>query len=133
MDEITTLVPHRAPFLYVDELLSVSKEEIIGIKTFKESEGMFRGSTPIVPGVILIEALAQCGEAGVKKLGITDGIFGLTNIENGSFLKAVNFGDTVKMVIKNIRIGGKIIKQSGIAYVDEIAVAEASWMCLRIK
>lgn len=82
--------------------------------------------------MIIIESMAQCGGAGVKMLGIAQGLFGLANIENANFYKGVKFGDKVRYEIKNIRLSEKIIKQSGIAYVDEIPVADATWMCVRI-
>lgn len=135
MKDIETLIPHRAPFLFVDEITTVDSEKIVGNRTFDNSEQILKGSFPdfkFVPGMIIIESMAQCGGAGVKMLGIAQGLFGLVNIENANFYKGVKFGDKVRYEIKNIRLSEKIIKQSGIAYVDETPVADATWMCVRI-
>ena len=135
MKEIETLIPHRAPFLFVDEITTVDSDKIVGNRTFDNSEQILKGSFPdfkFVPGMIIIESMAQCGGAGVKMLGIAQGLFGLANIENANFYKGVKFGDKVRYEIKNIRLSEKIIKQSGVAYVDETPVADATWMCVRI-
>lgn len=134
---ISELIPHRPPFVFVDKVLSATQEEIIGIKTFDDAANeMLKGSFPdfnFVPGMILIESMAQCGGAGIKLLGITDGLFGLISIENAVFLKGAEYGKEVKYVIKNIKAGSKIIKQSGVAYVEDQRVAEATWICARLE
>ena len=122
MKEIETLIPHRNPFLYVDKISSLSKEEIIGTTVFSDANEFLTGSFPefnYVPGVILIEAMAQCGGAGIKKLGLADGLFGFANIEAANFYKGVEFGDVFKMVIKNIKITDNYFKQSGIGLVAD--------------
>lgn len=133
---IEALIPHRIPFLFVDEIIAASKEEIIGIKTFDNADTMLKGSFPdfnFVPGVILIESMAQCGGAGIKILGLADGLFGLASIETATFLSGTPYHKLVKYVIQNIRISDKLIKQSGIAYVDEKPVMEARWLCVKIE
>lgn len=135
MKDIETLIPHRFPFLFVDEITVAESDKIIGNRTFDNSEQILKGSFieyKFVPGMIIIESMAQCGGAGVKMLGITQGLFALANIVNANFYKGVKFGDKVIFVIKNIRLSEKIIKQSGVAYVDETTVADATWMCVRI-
>jgi 3-hydroxyacyl-[acyl-carrier-protein] dehydratase len=77
MKEIEILVPQRNPFLFVDKLLSASREEIIGTHIFSDSNQFLRGSFPdyyFVPGAILIEAMAQCGGAGIRKMGLADSL-----------------------------------------------------------
>jgi 3-hydroxyacyl-[acyl-carrier-protein] dehydratase len=135
MKEIESLLPHRAPFLFVDEIISANMETIVGIKTFDEVS-VIQGnlSDPnCVPGTLLIESMCQCGGAGARKLFEKAGMFGLANVESAAFHLKVAIGKTVKMVVKNIRLSERIIKQSGIAYVDETPVAEASWTCIRFK
>jgi 3-hydroxyacyl-[acyl-carrier-protein] dehydratase len=64
MKEIETLIPHRNPFLYVDKISSLSKEEFVWTTVFSDANEFLTGSFPefnYVPGVILIEAMAQCG------------------------------------------------------------------------
>ena len=95
MKEIETLIPHRNPFLYVDEILSLSPAQITGRTVFTDKDDFLTGSFPefnYVPGVVLIEAMAQCGGAGIKKLGLADGLFGLANIERADFRSGVSYG-----------------------------------------
>ena len=137
MSAIEELIPHRDPFLFVDEILSVSNEQITGMKTFDADKNPWlKGSFPefsFIPGTILIESMAQCGGAGVRLLGVTDGVFALAHIETAQFLGGVPYGAEVKYVIKNIRLSEKIIKQEGKAYVGEQVVLEAAWMSIRIE
>lgn len=77
--------------------------------------------------------MAQCGGAGVKLLGVTDGIFGLVSIEDAEFYAGAKFSEPVKFVIRNIRLSEKIIKQSGIAYAEDKPILRASWMCVKIQ
>ncbi len=135
-ETINELIPHRKPFLFVDKILSATKEEIVGIKVFEDSNEMLKASFPnhdFIPGMILIESMAQCGGAGIKLLGITDGLFGLANIEKAVFLKGAAYNKPMRYVIKNIRLSDKIIKQSGVVYMDEDAVLEATWTCIRLE
>ncbi|UUW08963.1 beta-hydroxyacyl-ACP dehydratase [Flavobacterium plurextorum] len=136
LQEVENLIPHRTPFLFVDKITSFSKETIIGFKTFDERDTWLKGSVPqsdYIPGTILIESMAQCGGAGVKLLGITDGIFGLVSIEDAEFYSTARFTDEIKFEIQNIRLSEKIIKQSGIAYVEDKMIIKATWMCVKIQ
>lgn len=76
--------------------------------------------------------MAQCGGAGVKLLGVTDGLFGLVSIEHAEFFAPAKFTDKIKFIIKNIRLSEKMIKQSGVAYIEDVRILEATWMCLKI-
>lgn len=137
MVEVKDLLPHRAPFLFVDEIISVSKEEIVAVKVFDEDSSWLKGSFPgtnIIPGTILIESMAQCGGAGVKLLKIVpDALFGLVSITDAQFLKAAEYDREIRYVIKNIRISEKMIKQSGVAYMDGEPLLEATWMCVKLE
>jgi 3-hydroxyacyl-[acyl-carrier-protein] dehydratase len=133
--EIEKLLPHRAPFLFVDKIISANEKEIIGIKSFDKSNEMLTGSFPefnYIPGMILVESMAQCGGAGVKKIGLIDGLFGLASIEKVTFFKGVTYNEEIKYVINNIRVSNKLIKQTGIAYANNEPIAEATWLCARI-
>lgn len=135
MSEIKSLLPHREPFLFVDRLVSVSAEEIEGERTYTASEYFFKGhfpEYPVVPGVILVETMAQVGGAGVRKSGVlsSDSLFFFAAIDKVKFRKQVRPEDKVKFIIKNLRVGPRMIKQSGIAYIGEDVAAEAEWMCL---
>ena len=122
--------------MFVDSIITANDREVIGLKIFSESnDKMLTGSFPsfkFIPGMILIESMAQCGGAGVKKAGLADGFFGLISMEKVRFLKGATYGEDIKFVIKNIRVSNRLIKQSGIAYVRNERVAEATWVCARI-
>lgn len=136
MSDIETLIPHRHPFLFVDEILSADADKTIGIKTYDESFAFYQEYIPnqkVVPNVILVESMGQCGGAGIKQSGIgSDALYGFAVMENVRFLDTVKFGETVKMVIKNENISSRAIKQSGTALCNDKVVAEATWMCARL-
>jgi 3-hydroxyacyl-[acyl-carrier-protein] dehydratase len=136
MTNIRDLLPHREPFIFVDALESVSMEEIRAFRVFKPEEKMFEGhfpGYPIVPGVILIEAMAQAGGAGVKELSVTGGFFVLGVVEKAKFRRQVRPGERVDMVIHNLKLSRKIIRQKGKALVGGELAAEAEWLCLMME
>lgn len=133
--EIKSLLPHREPFLFVDKLISCTEEEIIGERTYGPDEYFFKGhfpGYPVTPGVILCETMAQVGGAGINKLGILpkDSLFFFASIDKVKFRNQVLPGDTVRFVIKNLRISKAMLKQSGVAYIGDKIAAEAEWMCI---
>lgn len=134
MNDILSLLPHRDPFLFVDRLEKADEQEIIGYKCFKTTEFFFPGhfpGNPVVPGVILVEALAQCGGAGVKSLmDSEEKLFFLASIEKVKLRKQVKPGDEVKMVVQNLRISNRMIRQKGTSYLNEDIACEAEWLCL---
>ena len=135
MSEIEKLLPHRDPFLFVDRIEKYDDEEVIGYRRFTEKDFFFRGhfpGYPVVPGVILIETMAQCGGAGIRLTGRVekDVLFFLASVDKVKFRQQVRPGDEVKMVIKNLRVSPKTLKQSGKAFVGDQIVAEAEWFCL---
>lgn len=135
MTEIETLIPHRSPFLFVDNLISVSADQIVGTKIFPSHESFLTGSFPefaFVPGVALIESMAQCGGAGIKKLGLSNGMFAFANIERANFYAGVSYDYLFRMEIRNIKTGARLIKQSGEGYVDGTLCVTASWTCIRL-
>lgn len=134
MAAIKDLLPHREPFLFVDRLETVSQERIVGYRTFTDSEPFFKGhfpSYPVVPGVVLVETMAQCGGAGVKALGsIGSKLFFLATVDKAKFRRQVRPDEEVRLEIENVKISTRMIKQAGKAYVGNDLAAEAEWMCL---
>jgi 3-hydroxyacyl-[acyl-carrier-protein] dehydratase len=134
-NEIEALLPHRAPFLFVDEIISADSEKIVARHVFTDKEFFFAGhfpQSPVVPGVILIETMAQCGGAGLRKLGTlgADALFFLASVDKVKFRRQVRPGDELRCEITNLRVSAKMIKQAGKAYVGDEVAAEAEWLCL---
>jgi 3-hydroxyacyl-[acyl-carrier-protein] dehydratase len=133
MADVKDILPHRVPFLFLDRIEKADAEEIIGYRRFTEADFFFKGhfpGFPVVPGVILIETLAQCGGAGAKMVTGNPGLFFLASVEKAKFRRQVKPGEEVRMVIRNLRVSKIMLRQAGKAYVgDELAV-EAEWLCL---
>ncbi len=132
---IQEILPHRKPFLFVDEISRADKDKIVGSKTFSEDEFFFTGhfpGYPVVPGVLLVEAMAQCGGAGIRKAGIVNktAIYFLVTVDKAKFRRQVLPNELVRMEITNLRVTQAMMKQKGKAFVGGELAVEASWMAL---
>ena len=129
------LIPHRPPFLFLDRLERADADLIVGYKRFAPDEPFFAGhfpSYPVVPGVLLVECLAQCGGAGIAAQSDGAGsILFLASIEKAKFRRQVRPGDEVRLEVATTRSSPAMIRQSGKAFVGEELAAEATWLCLR--
>jgi len=132
---IEKLLPHRDPFLFVDCIDVTDEEKIIARHKFTADEFFFKGHFPVypvVPGVVLVETMAQAGGAGLAKRGIMgeEALFFLASVDKVKFRRQVRPNEEVRLEIVNLRVSGKMIKQSGKAFVGDELAAEAEWLCL---
>lgn len=128
--EIIEALPHRYPFLLVDRIIELDLENdiIVGQKNVTINEHFFQGhfpAAPIMPGVLIIEALAQTGGVLIHKKGYTDKIAVLMNINNTKFRKPVLPGDVLELHIKGIHFGSRGGRVVAKAMVDGKIVVEA--------
>ena len=131
---IQAILPHRYPFLLVDRILEMDSERIVGIKNITYNEPQFTGhfpDFPVMPGVLIIEAMAQT--AGVLVLSTMPDrhkkLVLLVAVENARFRRPVVPGDTLRMEMKVIKRKASVAKFAGTATVDGQLVAEVEVMC----
>jgi len=137
INEVKNFLPHRYPFLLIDRVLDfeVSKK-LTAIKNVSFNEPQFTGhfpNQPIMPGVLIIEALAQAtgilafkSEVGKPKEGQ---IYMLVGVDNARFKRMVEPGDQLKLDVEVLTVKRGIWKFKCIASVDDIVVTTAELMC----
>ncbi|MDY7031497.1 MAG: 3-hydroxyacyl-ACP dehydratase FabZ [Thermodesulfobacteriota bacterium] len=131
INEIMKVLPHRYPFLLVDRILEMEEgKRVVGIKNVTSNEPFFKGhfpDYPIMPGVLLIEAMAQTG--GVLALSfasekVKDKNFFFSNIDKVRFRKPVVPGDQVRFEVEVIKQRSSVWRFKGKAFVKDTLVAE---------
>jgi 3-hydroxyacyl-[acyl-carrier-protein] dehydratase len=133
INEIMSLLPHRYPFLLIDRVEEFEPEKrIVGIKNVTINEPFFSGhfpGKPIMPGVLIVEAMAQAGGVLAFKTfpGIRGNVF-FMGIDNARFRRPVVPGDRLKLVVEVVKHRREIWIFEGAAFVDEQKVAEAKLM-----
>ncbi len=133
-EEITAILPHRYPMLMVDRIVEITDDSIVGIKNVTINEPQFTGhfpGFPVMPGVLIVEAMAQVAGILVAKLAPhTRGrLMFLASVEDAKFRKPVVPGDQLRLEMKLLRLKTSIAKMQGVATVDGQTVAEATLMC----
>ncbi len=136
---IQSLIPHRYPFLLVDKVLSyVPNESIVAVKNVTNNEPFFQGhfpGHPVMPGVLIIESLAQAGGV-LTQLSLdtpTDRLFYMVKVENARFNKMVVPGDVLELHVSIKRLIRNMALYSGEAKVNGEVVACADVLCAAAK
>lgn len=151
IEEIQKLIPHRYPFLLVDRIEEIDLGiSAVGIKNVSMNEWFFQGhfpDHPIMPGVLIIEALAQTAGALVIKslqefkknatelphanVSISEKpLVYFMSVESAKFRKPVTPGDVLKLKVVKERSHGTVWKFKGNAYVNEVLTSEASFTAM---
>ena len=129
---IQSVLPHRYPFLLVDKILEVTEKKVVGIKNVTINEPFFQGhfpGKPIMPGVLILEAMAQIG--GVGALNMKDNIGKLAyflSINNARFRKPVMPGDVLKIEVDLLKMKLSVMQVHAVAKVNDEVVTEADMM-----
>jgi len=130
IEAIKEIVPHRPPFLFVDEVSEISDQRIVARRRIRPDEYFFAGhfpGDPIMPGVLIIEAMAQTGAVMIMKR-FKDTIPLFMTIDGVKFRRIVKPGDILTMEVKMLNDRGKIVKMSGTVKVGEELVCEAVFL-----
>lgn len=129
--DIHSIIPHRFPFLFVDRLLELDPgRRAVGLKNVTVNESFFVGhfpGHPVMPGVIIVEALAQVGAAAVLSMPENRGRLAFfAGIDGFRFRRPVVPGDTLELEVELLRLRGPVGRGRAIARVDGETAAEGT-------
>lgn len=138
IQEIMETIPHRYPFLLVDRIVEMEPgKRVVGIKNVTMNESFFQGhfpGHPIMPGVLIIEAMAQTGGVlalqSVPKEQIKNKVIYFMSIDKARFRKKVVPGDQLRFELEVIRQRSTVLSLKAQAFVDDAVVAEAELMAM---
>ncbi len=138
IQELLTFLPHRYPMLMVDRIIEITDDSVVGIKNVTFNEPHFTGhfpNFPVMPGVLIIEAMAQVGGILVGKLApYTRGqVMFLASVDEAKFRKPVVPGDQLRIEMKMLRLKRTVAKMQGTATVNGEVVTEATLMCKLVE
>jgi 3-hydroxyacyl-[acyl-carrier-protein] dehydratase len=136
--EIHEILPHRYPFLLIDKIIDydLDKETIIGQKNLTINEAFFQGhfpGAPIMPGVLILEALAQTGAVLVHLKGASDKVALLSHVQNAKFRHAVRPGDVLTLEAQGMHLGRRGGKIKAVARVNDNIAVEAEMGFVLVK
>lgn len=128
--DIVQILPHRYPFLLVDKIIEIDQEKgmIVGKKNVTINEPFFQGhfpNAPIMPGVLILEALAQTGGVLVHLKGNIEKIAVLLNVNQAKFRHPVRPGDVLLLKCEGLHFSSKGGRVKAQAFVDDKIAAEA--------
>jgi 3-hydroxyacyl-[acyl-carrier-protein] dehydratase len=134
---ISDLIPHRAPFLWVDKILKSDQTSILAEKYVPKDLDVFKGhypEHPILPGVLLCEALFQSGALLISLLmrnsqTSTAGVPVITRVENAKFKRPVGPGDTIQMQVTLKEKFSGVWFLKGVLRVKEKVAVKADFSC----
>ena len=143
ISEIKKIIPHRYPFLLLDRILELNlNKNIVALKNVTINEDFFNGhfpQKPVMPGVLLIEAMAQAAAVFASK-SVNDEntndenqIIYFMSIEKAHFRKPVVPGDSLHICVEQVQARRNVWKMSGEAKVDNIKVADAIFSAMLVK
>jgi 3-hydroxyacyl-[acyl-carrier-protein] dehydratase len=133
IQQIQEIIPHRYPFLLIDRILELEAGvRAVGLKNVSINEPFFEGhfpGYPVMPGVLIVEALAQVGSVAMLSLEANRGKLGFfAGIDEFRFRSQVVPGDTLLLEVQITRLKGSIGKGSAVAKVGDKVVAEGGLM-----
>ena len=133
IQQIQAIIPHRYPFLLVDRILEIEEgKRAVGIKNVSANEAFFAGhfpEYPVMPGVLIVEALAQVGAVVLLQSEENRGRLAFfAGIDNCRFKKQVQPGDQLRLEVEILRARGSIGKGKGVATVNGELVCETELM-----
>ena len=135
--EIQRRIPHRFPFLLVDRCEDYrARESVVGIKCVSINEPYFQGhfpESPVMPGVLICEAMAQTGAVLMSKtleVDVTGKVIYFMSLDNARFRRAVRPGDVLRMHVNVLRARDPVFKFHGDAYVDGQLAAECDFAAM---
>jgi|SRR5699024_5721945 3-hydroxyacyl-[acyl-carrier-protein] dehydratase len=133
IDQIKEIIPHRYPFLLVDKVTEVEDEKrVVGYKNVTINEPFFQGhfpEYPVMPGVLIVEALAQTGAVVLLNKEENKGKIGfLAGIDKCRFKRQVKPGDQLKLEVEIVRVKGPVGRGKAVATVDGELACEAEIM-----
>lgn len=129
--EIQEIIPHRYPFLMVDRIIELEEgKRAVGIKNVSGNEPFFQGhfpGHPIMPGVLIMEALAQVGTVAILKMPDYQGCLGLfAGLDDVKFKRQVIPGDQLRLEVELVKLRKTFGVAQGKAYVGDALVAEGT-------
>lgn len=135
-DRVLETIPHRPPFLFVDEVVEVAERRVRARRTFRADEQFFQGhypDRPIVPGVLLCEAIFQTGALLVGLILMPEGAPGklpvLTRVREAKFRRAVSPGETVDLEVEFLEQVANVFVFKGRARVGDKDAVRVEFAC----